>query len=395
MRLQLRTTLAALLLPTLLLAATSAHADELVLRGNYWRDRNTRILQPEAEITKEARTGTIVGAHYLLDTITSASVAAGAVRDHPFTELRHEVGLRLGQRIGPVTVTGSYSYSSESDYWAHYARLGAIAELFGKTTTIATAISYNHDTVAQRQGATVYLELGKLDAVGWTLGISQILSKSFLLNGSYELLVSGFGSRTNGFQSNAYRPANVGGSPLREQTPFQRIRHAVAASAHWTLPVGGRLVPWIAFRPSLRLYTDDWGVFAVTPELRAFLPIGPVEFRVTGRYHNQSEASFFRSELGVPFYTQGVGCPTCTKDSVKNGIYFTADPKLSRFNTMFLELRVLVKMTFFRYLPRFPMSKILADSFFEISYGHYFSSGLQRTTFGDAEVAGLTFTFPL
>lgn len=381
----------------LLTAATSssAYADELVLRGNYWRDRNTRILQPEVDVTKEARTGTIVGAHYLLDTITSASVAAGAVRDEPFTELRHEVGLRLGQRVGPVTLTGSYSYSSESDYWAHYARLGAVAELFGKNTTISTAITYNHDKVAQRQGATVYLELGKLDAVGWTIGISQVMSKSLLMSASYEILVNGFGKSTNGFQSNAYRPANVGGSPLREQTPFQRIRQAVSASGNWTIPVNNALVPWIAFRLSMRLYFDDWGIFGATPELRTFLPIGPVEFRFTGRYHNQTEASFFRTELGVPFYTQGVGCPTCTKDSVKNGAYFTADPKLSKFDTVFLEARVLVRMTFLRRLPRLPMGKLLSESFFEISYGKYISSNLQRTTFGDAHVAGLTFTFPL
>ena len=388
MRLQL------ILIALALLIASRAGADELVIRGNYWRDRNTRILQPEVDISKEARSGTLVGAHYLLDTITSASVAAGAVRDQPFTELRHEVGARLGQRVGPATILGSYSYSSESDYWAHFATLGVTTELFGKMTTLATSVSYSHDTVAQRMGPTVYLELGKLDAVGWNFGLNQVITRGLIASFGYELLVNGFGKSSNGFQSNAYRPANVGGSPLREQTPYQRIRHALSASANWILPVGG-VVPWIAFRPSLRVYFDDWGVVSTTPELRTFLPVGPVEFRFTGRYYWQTEASFFRQDNGVPFYVQAVRCSTCTKLAVRNGEYFTADPKLSRFQSMFVELRVLVRLRFLSRAPRFPMSRFLAESFVELSYGHFFSSALQRRTFGDAEVAGLTFTFPL
>lgn len=378
-----------------LLAATSvARADELVIRGNYWRDRNTRILQPEVDVTKETRTGTIVGAHYLLDTISSASVAAGAIRDEVFTELRHEVGVRLGQRVGPVTITGAYSYSSESDYWAHFAKLGAVAELFGKTTTIATSLSYGHDTIAQRQGPTVYVELGKLDAVGWNVGLTQILTRGLTASLGYELIVSGFGKLSNGLQSNAYRPVNVGGSPVREQTPFQRLRHSVAADVRWIVPLGG-LVPWIAFRPALRVYVDDWGILSTTPELRTFVPLGPVEFRLTGRYHWQSAATFYAESLGVPFYTMGLGCKTCTRDSVQRGNYYTADPKLSAFTSMFLEARVLLNLRFLGRAGSLPMRKFLAESFVELSYGHYFSSRLQRRTFGDAEVAGLTFTFPL
>lgn len=375
-------------------AAAGARADELVIRGNYWRDRNTRILQPEVDVLKETRTGTIVGAHYLLDTITSASVAAGAVRDHPFTELRHEVGARLGQRVGPATISASYSYSSESDYWAHFVKLGVVAELFGKMTTLATSLSYGHDTVALRQGPTVYVELGKLDAVGWNLGVTQVLTRTLTLTVGYELLVSGFGKQSNGFQSNAYRPANVGGSPLREQTPYQRFRHSIAASVNWIVPLGG-VVPWIAFRPSLRAYVDDWEVVSVTPELRTFLPVGPIEFRLTGRYYRQSAASFFREQNGVPFYTAGVKCTSCTSATVRAGEYFTSDPKLSRFDSMFVELRLLLKLSFLARLPKFPMARFLSAGIVEVSYGHYFTSALQRRTFGDAEVAGLTFTFPL
>src|SRR5690242_18174996 len=73
LRLQLKRPAFAALLAASLAApfAAPARADELVLRGNYYRDRNTRVIQPEAVFTKEAPHGIVVGGHYLLDTITS------------------------------------------------------------------------------------------------------------------------------------------------------------------------------------------------------------------------------------------------------------------------------------------------------------------------------------
>src|SRR5207253_10248862 len=83
-------------------SALPARADmnTLVLRGNYYRDRNTRVVQPALEIQKELASGTQLGAHYLLDALTSASVAAGLVRAQPFTELRNEPGFLVVRRIG-------------------------------------------------------------------------------------------------------------------------------------------------------------------------------------------------------------------------------------------------------------------------------------------------------
>jgi hypothetical protein len=376
-----------------LLAAAPAYADEIVFRGNYWRDRNTRVLQPQAEVTQELKTGTIVGAHYLLDAITSASQSAGAMRDEPFTELRHEFGVRLGQRIGPALLTGSYSYSSESDYWAHTASLSTSVDLFQKNTTLALALAYNHDTVGRRMGPTSYGVLGSLDALHIIFGWSQVLTRNMLLNLNYDLSVVGFGDKDNGFQSNAYRMVNLGGSPSPDMLPFQRIRHALSAGLYFAIPINNPIVPYLAFRPSYRFYVDDWSVLAHTPEVRTFLPLGPTELRFTGRFYVQGQASFW-SDLGdgVPFYPTNAGkeCTSCTSELVRSSKYATADPKLSAFNVWYFEVRLLVKLEFLRKL-----SRKLSWGIVEGSYGYYINDRWAHQAFGNAHVAGLTFTFPL
>ena len=385
MRLRLALIAVAIVFPSL------TQADSVVLRGNYYRDRNTSILQPEIDFSKEIPSGTVFGAHYLLDSITSASVAAGAVRDQPFTELRHEVGVRLGQRFGRALLTGAYSYSTESDYRAQTATLSSVVDLFQKNTTLGLTLSYGHNNVFSRASATNAIPVGSLDTLAMIASWSQVLSQTLLLSLSYDFIVSGFGSLENGYQANPYRPVNLGGSPTREELPLQRLRHSLALQLNWILPLGSARVPWIGVRPSYRFYIDDWGVLSNTFDLRLSLPVDPVEFRVTGRYYAQGAASFW-SDQGddVAFYQgQGKACAGCGS-SATGKLYYTADPKLSEFRTYYLEARVLLKLRFLRKL-----SHWLSAGTVDISYGRLFTERALRRTFGDASVAGLQFEFPL
>jgi hypothetical protein len=385
-----------------------AHAQgELVVRGNYWRDRNTRVIQPTVEISKELPTGTIIGAHYLLDAITSASVAAGVLRDQPFTELRNEVGFNLQQRFRNWIFGAGYSYSAESDYWAHTLTTAAAVELFQKTTTLGLTTSYGSDSVAQRMGPTLYNPLGGLQTFRLVASWSQVLTKTLVLNLNYELGILGVGDgkgkvtgtpdASTGWQANPYRTVNLGGAPSRETVPYQRIRQSAAAALYWLLPTHIPVLRYIAFRPSYRFYWDDWGLITHTPELRTIVAIGPTELRVTGRFYTQNAASFWsQTKDGLPFYPGGLGlhCTTCALGASQRGSYFTADPKLGPFRAAFFEVRLLVKLDFLRRV-RVPPFRWLADGIVQVSYGHYFNGGYAHTAFGDAEVAGLDFAFPL
>ena len=399
----------------ILLLAAPAVADEtnqIVLRGNYWRDQNTRVLQPEAAISKELPSGTILGAHYLLDTITSASLAAGAAADHPFTELRHEAGFSVAQRAGRALMSAAYSYSSESDYWAHTISLGTMVDLFQKNTTLALNMSWGINHVAQRAGPTVFVPVGGLQSWSTIVSWTQILSQQLLAVLEYDLFVIGFGDQLghltgspnehSGYQANPYRSVNVGGSPVREQVPFQRIRQAVALTLHWYIPTGNSLSPYLLFRPSYRFYWDDWGMLSHTPELRMYVPVGPVEFRVTGRYYTQNAASFTSLVEGAPSYANGAGrpCGTCIDEASREikgatQLFFTSDPKLYAFDSFFVEGRIALSLRALARLRKLPLHQWLAGGIIELSYGHYFDSKVARAAYGDADVAGLTFTFPL
>jgi hypothetical protein len=377
----------------------AADMDTVTLRGNYWRDRNTRVVQPAIDINKQLPTGTQISAHYLLDAITSASVAAGVLRDQPFTELRNEAGFSVGQAIGPVVVTGSYSYSAESDYWSHFAQLSLLLSLFQNNTIITGSIGYSNDRVALRMGPTLYNPIGGLQTVRGVATLTQSITRHLQLTASYEVGVLGFGSADNGWQANVYRTVNLGGAPARESVPYQRIRQAAALALYWHISVPSRYMPYIVFRPSYRFYWDDWGLMSHTPELRMYVPMGPFEWRVTGRYYSQNQVSFWSDDGVRPAYlgnaSQGLHCSSCFSAASRSALWYTADPKLGRFTSEFFELRFLAKLRGIHAWKWLPGHDWLAEGLIELSYGHYVNGGFAHTAFGDAEVAGLTLEWPL
>lgn len=180
--------------------------------------------------------------------------------------------------------------------------------------------------------------------------------------------------------------------------PYQRIREAAAASVYWYLPVGNRVMPFIAVRPAYRIYWDDWGLLSHSPELRLYVPTGPVEWRVTGRWYTQNHVSFWSDDGVRPAYppgVQGLHCSTCTLASSRTGVWATSDPKLGDFTSEFFELAVVAQMRGLRALRWLPGHDWVAAGVIQLSYGHYFNSSFAHTAFGDAEVAGLTLEWPL
>jgi hypothetical protein len=96
-----------------------------------------------------------------------------------------------------------------------------------------------------------------------------------------------------------------------------------------------------------------------------------------------------------PQGVQGLHCSTCVLKSSRDGLWYTADPKLGDAMAQFFELRVLVRMQGLRALRWMPGSAWLSEGIIELSYGHYFNSRFAHTAFGDAEIAGLTLEWPL
>jgi len=394
-----RLQLGALVLCALLaLTASSARAEQLsqnpsgevTFRGNYWRDRNTRVLNPAVDVRQDLPSGVSLSGHYLLDAITSASVASGASSDMPFTEMRHEAGVNVAVPLGRGSkhkLSGSYRYSTESDYFSHSAGLRLNLSLFRDNTTLLFGGDYGHNTVGKRLGPTGYLLMGALHTIHLVGGWSQVLSRRLLATVSYEVTIS------KGFHENVYRPVFIGAERREaESLPDYRVRHVVAFSLHHMSLLPSVLVPHLTLRPALRIHADCWGMRAVQPELAASLPIGPVELRGLFSYYGQSAALFYRAETAmdrpgihpqVPIYAAPVSWDQCADpmgDGMPSPVY-TSDVKLGTYSTYTGELQIKWRLSFLRHLPG-AVGERLSRSVLELAGGMWFADQAVGWQFG-------------
>src|SRR5947199_8836213 len=73
--------------------ATALADGALAIRGVYYKERATRVVQPMLDGLFDAGARGLVSGHFLVDAITSASASSGADNAKAFTERRYEGGL--------------------------------------------------------------------------------------------------------------------------------------------------------------------------------------------------------------------------------------------------------------------------------------------------------------
>src|SRR5664279_814428 len=116
----MRLQLGAIVVLTLL--AGTAHADgELAVRGVYYKERSTRVMQPMLDGMFDAGARGLVNAHFLVDAITSASAGSGAANATPFTEKRYEGGFSYirefdGPTAGVLTWLDKFRLGGDTKY---------------------------------------------------------------------------------------------------------------------------------------------------------------------------------------------------------------------------------------------------------------------------------------
>jgi hypothetical protein len=383
MRLQLA--LAALLS----LTATARADGSLSMRGVYYKERSTRVMQPMLDGMFEVGTRGLVTAHFLVDAITSASPGSGAANAKPFTEQRYEAGGGYTHEFdGPVDwidkvrLGGDGRFSVESDYRSIAADVRSELDLAQKNATVGfgTGISQDRADASGAQGKLGGIRLlCKDDAEhGETVGsstscpltiwnayatASHILNKNLIAGANYDI------SFLDGYQSNPYRSVVVPSlaTYVPERHPFTRLRQSVAASMriYWPLPQ-------TTFIPAYRYYWDDWGIHAHSPELRIVQEVGShADASVMYRYYTQDAAYFWR-----PFYPDPA---TLSKP------YVTADPKMSAFDGHIMQAKLGI------FGEAFDLSGRWAGARFEGILEYV----VQHNRFGNAVVAHVALTLPL
>lgn len=344
-------------------------AENLVtIRAAYFREPSTRVVQPIAEIARDLPSGWDVRASYLLDAITSASVAAGTLTgDNIFTEIRNEVGLQVGKRTGNTQVRVGHHYSAESDYWSHTFTAAVAQHIWGDTGVVQASGGLGFDSMSSRGRTPACAKPGELDcslrSYFGGVGYTQIISSQFIAQASAE---AGY---LNGFQANLYRSVPNHGY---EQVPDTRFRFAFAPRAAYYFPSTGT-----GLQLHYRYYRDSWSVDSHTVEGRVYQALtADLELRVGYRHYFQTPADFWCDWMAAP------GC------YAPDARYYPGDPKLAPVRTYMPEVKLSWEAERLRGVPFFGW---FAAGTFEISYAHYFQSS---ATLGNAHLLQVGYAMP-
>lgn len=334
----MRLQLALVALVAILLAAGTAFADgTLSMRGVYYKERSTRVMQPMLDGAFEAGAHGLVTGHLLVDAITSASASSGAAAAEPFTEKRYEGGLGYAHELsGPdesfldvVRIGGDFKLSHEPDYRSVYFGARAEAELAQKNAIVGIGGGIALDEInnegaqsamggpllrCDNDAATATETSCPLNTYAMYTSVSQITSKNSVIGVSYDL------AKLSGFTSNAYRQAITAAGPVAERHPNDRLRQAFAISARYFVPRSKTTLIG-----QYRYYFDSWDIHAHTPELRVIQEVGrTIDASVRYRYYTQDAAFFWERRYGDPSPLQ----------------YITDDPKMSPFDGHLMEAKL-------------------------------------------------------
>ena len=359
------------------LAPAGARAEDFVtVRGAYYREPSTRVIQPTVEVERDSPTGWDVRAHFLVDTITSASVSAGTAADSIFTETRNEAALSVRRRWERSELTAGYKYSAESDYWSHAMTVSGARRFWGDTARVGASLGLSLDTLSSRfrtpECATPPSHSCPLVTRFFGASYTQILSAVLVAQASAET------AYLDGFQGNLYRTVPQFGY---ERVPDKRLRTALAARVAYYVP-RARVALRLQYRYYFDLFpghedgADPWRLQSHMVEARVYRPLTrDLSARLSYRQYWQRNASFSCDVVAMP---------TCYPPGA---VLYTSDSKLGVVRTEYPEIELIWQAEALREVP---VLGWVAAGAFQLSYGRYF----QSTTFATAHVLQAGYTLP-
>ena len=343
-------------------------------RGSHHRARRLLSRSLDArdsaggQISKDLPNGFDISAQYLLDAITSASVAAGTASDTIFTELRNEVGLGIGKTWNRWRSTLGYVYSAESDYWAHSIFGSTAYRFWGDSATIGASAGIGFAGAWPRNRTpdcptAVSEMICKLRQYFGSVGYTQVWSPTLVTYVGSEL------EYLDGFQASLYRAVPNHGF---EVVPPTRWRDIATARVAYYVPDSST-----GFQLQYRYYHDSWDIDAHMIEGRVFQNAHAAISRcapptaITRRRRRilvrlDGDSRLLRRE----------------RDALHVGI-----PKLQQVRTSMPE----VKLNWDAYRLRgVPFFGWFSEGTFSVSYAYY----IQNTTFGNAHILQMGYTLP-
>jgi hypothetical protein len=365
--------------------------NRITFRGNYYREQSTRILAPIVAATVDVPDERFtIGAAYMLDAITSASIAAGSAElggDAVFTELRHEVTTNAQSKIRDWTFGAMFRYSTETDYTGRMISAFVSRDLFQRNVTLALAYDAQLDRVYRIIGAFGERApwCGGAVTVDDCTGASRGLDSNFLhihhVRATYAHVlhktvlaqfVAAYAFQQGPLDNPYRRLLIINGLP--ETHPKRRNRFVTSAQVRWHIPRAR-----LTFEPYYSFYTDDWKLRAHTPELRIHVRAARhLRLRFRYEYYKQTGTFFFRED-GV-YQGDAGGCTPDHEDGCT-----TADVRAMPWDAHTPGAQITWELD---GIARNRGLHWLEGAWLQATYNHVF----QNNRFGNARVGSLEFS---
>jgi hypothetical protein len=248
---------------------------------------------PSVLVQKKVGDSFSFSAGYYEDMISSASIDV-KLSASPYHETRKQENVGVEYLHGKTTYSMGYIHSKEPDYIANTTFYSISQDMFGDLTTVTLGYRRAWDQIfrdiKQPNGEIVndptFHE--RADHRGYTLSVSQILTRNLIANVNYELLTD------QGYLANPYRkirylsPGQGEGFTLADQV-YPNTRTSSSASIQMKY-----YLPWrAAVAGSYRFFRDTWGVVGNTVEFDYTQPWRHWVFDGMIRWYTQTNADFY------------------------------------------------------------------------------------------------------
>ncbi len=233
-----------------------------------------------------------VYANYYVDNITSASIDVQALGASEYKEERIEQSVGMDILHGKAIMSLGFTNSEENDFVSDSYHFGVSVDMFGDLTTVSMGFSNVQDqifkTITSSDGSKIRDPGFSEKAVRryYRLGLSQVVTKNFLLSLNFESISD------EGYLNNPYRQYRfVNGAADQFNTevyPRTRTSNAFSIQALYYLPYRA------AIHYQQRVFSDDWGIEANDSKVGYIHPFNDnfmVEFRY--RLYAQTRADFY------------------------------------------------------------------------------------------------------
>jgi len=274
--------------------------DRADVMWHLYKGGDITIQGPSVLVRKKVGDNLSLSANYYEDMISSASIDV-KLSASPYHETRRQESVAADYLHGKSTYSAGFITSKEPDYKANTEYFAVSQDMFGDLTTLTLGYRRGWDRVYKdmKNPVTGQIETETIfngntrpaiaDHRGYSLSLSQILTRNAILGFNYELLTD------QGYLANPYRV-------IRFLAPGQGLGFGKADPVYPTTRTSSsasvQLKYYLPYRAALtgqyRFFHDTWGITARTAEVDYTHPVRKhLILDGSFRYYHQGPADFY------------------------------------------------------------------------------------------------------